>query len=437
MSTNKGLLENPNAATQANPQVAQPMTQTTATQPTVMTAAAAAPNSSPPVVPKTPGNRQLLSPLPGQQAAPSTDFNRQVADYEKAMGYDPKTMGVQGRVTDMVSDPNNPLLRQARNNANIQMAGRGLKNSSIALQAGEEAAYNAALPIAQADAEMAMQSRLAAFGAAVEDQQIMKQHGYDLEKMDKDYQNNRGLADQQFSFNKELQGREFGHAEEMQGREFGHAERMQGRDFQHDIARAEQDFGYNKHLQAIDLATRERIAALDRATTERIADKDLAAREREANAQREWAKSERIAQNIFTAEEQFKQNEFSAGQASLEMAWKSTEAGVERDALWDRMITELDRNAEQAGLDRASRERIAAMQNSGNRNISAIGSITDIMAAGRAAEGHAAASGAKNAGAYIDQIRRNTQNDIDTALKLWENAGVDNPGQYVPTGYGY
>jgi hypothetical protein len=430
----KGLLDNPNAVTQENP-----MLQTTATQPSnvTMTGAAAQANKPPPVVPTTPGDRQLLSPLPGQSNGQTlgADFAKQVSDYENALGYDPETMSVEGRVARMVDDPNNPLLQQARNRSSQEMAGRGLRNSSIGLQASEEAAYAAALPIAQTDAQIAMQNRLAAFGAAVEDQQLMKQHGYDLEKIDKEYQNNRGLADQQFSFNKELQSREFTHAETLQERGFKHDSNMQANEFKHNIERMAQQFGYDKHLQSVDLASREKIAAMERQVRERIADKEIAARTIEAEKQRIWASAERQAQNIFAAEQQFAQNEFAAGQASLEMAWKSAESQQERDSLWERSVYELDRNAEQYGLDRESRERIAAMQQSGSNQISAIGSITDIIAAGRAAEGSAAASGAKNAGTYIDQIRRNTQHDINTALKLWENAGVDNPGQYVPTGY--
>lgn len=58
---------------------------------------------------------------------------------------------VSGQLTTLL-DKNSPYIQQARNMAARQANSRGLINSSIAAGAGEEAAINAALPIAQQDA---------------------------------------------------------------------------------------------------------------------------------------------------------------------------------------------------------------------------------------------------------------------------------------------
>lgn len=67
---------------------------------------------------------------------------------------DPSTQTVEGRFTNIMSS-GNPLLTQARTRTASDAAGRGLLNSSMAVQAGEMSAMNAALPIAQQDAGFA------------------------------------------------------------------------------------------------------------------------------------------------------------------------------------------------------------------------------------------------------------------------------------------
>lgn len=58
---------------------------------------------------------------------------------------------VEGRINKL-TDPNSPIIQQARFRANAAMNDRGLLNSSIAATAADSAAYEAAIPIAQADA---------------------------------------------------------------------------------------------------------------------------------------------------------------------------------------------------------------------------------------------------------------------------------------------
>ena len=65
---------------------------------------------------------------------------------------DPIKETVQGQMEGIMKS-DSPLVTGARTGANQQMNSRGLLNSSLAIQASDQAAYNAALPIAQADAK--------------------------------------------------------------------------------------------------------------------------------------------------------------------------------------------------------------------------------------------------------------------------------------------
>lgn len=75
-----------------------------------------------------------------------------------SVGYDPvattvdKPQTVQGQIADITTS-NSPLMQQAERRANERMVGKGLLNSSLAVGAGQSALYDAALPIAQQDAQ--------------------------------------------------------------------------------------------------------------------------------------------------------------------------------------------------------------------------------------------------------------------------------------------
>lgn len=61
---------------------------------------------------------------------------------------------VEGRLKSL-TDPNSPIIAQARARKMEEMAARGLQNSSMALGAADAAAYDVAVPIATADAATA------------------------------------------------------------------------------------------------------------------------------------------------------------------------------------------------------------------------------------------------------------------------------------------
>lgn len=65
---------------------------------------------------------------------------------------DPTKETVQGQLEEIMKS-DSPLVAQGRTRSNQEMNARGLLSSSMAIQASDQAAYNAALPIAQADAK--------------------------------------------------------------------------------------------------------------------------------------------------------------------------------------------------------------------------------------------------------------------------------------------
>jgi len=86
-----------------------------------------------------------------------------MGDLPKAETYTPNTLGtptqvnvgpyqtVAGQLSNIM-DPNNPIIMGARTQALQQANANGLLNSSMAITAGQDAAYKAAIPIAEQDA---------------------------------------------------------------------------------------------------------------------------------------------------------------------------------------------------------------------------------------------------------------------------------------------
>lgn len=100
---------------------------------------------------------------------------------------------VEGRIQSILAT-NNPIIQSARTRALETANGRGLLNSSMAVQAGEQAAQQAALPIAQADAATA--AKAASYNADEPNQVALK---------NVDAQNQRGLQQLQMENSKLLQ----------------------------------------------------------------------------------------------------------------------------------------------------------------------------------------------------------------------------------------
>ena len=80
------------------------------------------------------------------------------ADTAKGFDYNVNNnMKVSDQIQGLIA-AESPLMQQAENRAMQQMNQRGLLNSSMAVGAGQSALYDAAFPIAKADAEMQQRS---------------------------------------------------------------------------------------------------------------------------------------------------------------------------------------------------------------------------------------------------------------------------------------
>lgn len=94
-----------------------------------------------------------LQPLQPLTETPDPNAQTPGAYTPERVDINPETDTVQGQLKTITSS-GGPLMEQARTRALQFMNDRGTLNSSMAAQAGEEAVYNTALPIAQADASI-------------------------------------------------------------------------------------------------------------------------------------------------------------------------------------------------------------------------------------------------------------------------------------------
>ena len=155
---------------------------------------------------------------PVQTALDSNPVTRQVQDKET----------VQGQLKSLF-DEGNPILVQARETAKRMAAGRGLQNTSIATQAGEQALISSALPIAQFDAT-------AQGNAAAANQQA---------------QNTFNLSERQTNQQSRLQGEQFGYSSQLSSQEARQRleEQAAGGDIQAKLELAK--FGYERNLTTL------------------------------------------------------------------------------------------------------------------------------------------------------------------------------------------
>ncbi len=102
----------------------------------------------------TPGSTTINPGTPVSSYTPA----QATAQQAQPTGYDPKRFAVaddqtvQGQLKGILSS-DSPLMQQAETRARQQVNQRGLLNSSLGIQAGQEAVIGAALPIAQQDAQ--------------------------------------------------------------------------------------------------------------------------------------------------------------------------------------------------------------------------------------------------------------------------------------------
>lgn len=100
-----------------------------------------------------PVNATAFDPIASAKAL--TDANK----VAPTLGTFDESKGVAGRVNTLVGQ-DNPLMQTARTQAAQESQRRGIVNSSLGVQAGEQAVINTATPIASADAQLNQQQNL-------------------------------------------------------------------------------------------------------------------------------------------------------------------------------------------------------------------------------------------------------------------------------------
>lgn len=159
------LANDPTNAQQAVVQGIQPPAQPQATPP-------------PPVAAPVPPAATAAQATSGIAPVSSVDTGQDLPGLQDA--------GVASRVTALTSQ-DSPLMKQART-AGLQAANaRGVLNSSIGIGASENAAYSAALPIAQQEAAQAQQSNQQRYDLAAQMARLRAQAGFESQARAENY----------------------------------------------------------------------------------------------------------------------------------------------------------------------------------------------------------------------------------------------------------
>lgn len=215
----------------------------------------------------TPQEPQLMSATAPRTAASSGVTSQQT---------------VAGQMGDLLSE-SSPYIQQARGRSTQQAAARGLQNSSIAAQAGEQAAISAALPIASQDAsthDVRERDRLAA-----ENNLIGMREGGDITSRLQSEAAQQQLTAQQRQIAQQQWLAQFDAQTQtaLQSVDLATRERMQAAGFTQEQALQAAQVASQQWLAQFDASTRERLQGLDNDVRLTLQQLDIDAQERVAN----------------------------------------------------------------------------------------------------------------------------------------------------------
>lgn len=178
------------------------MFQSPATGPTPTNPAATAPPPAPAPTPAPTGGGGIVNsatftgaaPMPTPPTVSGVSIGPQLQQVQA-------NQTVQGQLADILKT-GNPLLEGAKTRAAQAANARGLQNSSMAVQSGEEAIVNTAMPIAQQDAAVYQKQALVNQDISNQFLSMDKGAAYDLEKAYAAFQQNNYLFDKDASLKK-------------------------------------------------------------------------------------------------------------------------------------------------------------------------------------------------------------------------------------------
>ncbi|HWV16052.1 MAG TPA: hypothetical protein VN030_11545 [Cellvibrio sp.] len=203
---------------------------------------------------------------PGLDPVSATN-NVDFAKSQATLGSVGENATVQGQLGKILAS-NSPLLSRARADSNAAYAERGLNNSSIGVQAGEEAVIRTALPIAQQDAQTHANQDL-------ENQRSTNQFG------------ELGLNQEYTSLNQKNQN-DFTAQESALDRDYKTAERI-----------GAQDYNTSERVATQDFNNAERLDTQNYNTSERTAGQDFQSQENQAQADRNLASSKELSEQAY------------------------------------------------------------------------------------------------------------------------------------------
>lgn len=164
---------------------------------------------------------------------------------------DPKET-VMGQLTDLYTGNDNAILETARASARVQAEERGLSNSSLATQAGEQAVFSRAADIAAADA--GTYERAATQNAATRNQFALgeRQYQQNVDLSNLDTQQRMKLADQAFENQTKLSDQVFNQQTLLSAQGYEQALDLSVQDFREQSKLLMQEFGNQMQMSALD-----------------------------------------------------------------------------------------------------------------------------------------------------------------------------------------
>ena len=275
---------------------------------------------------------------------------------------------VAGQIQNL-TDPNSPLIQQARSRATQQANARGLINSSMALTGADSAAYDAAMPIAQADAAQA--SKVAGYNVDTANQFKVK---------DADTETQVGLA----NMGAKNQTSQFNVGQTNQALT---QERQQGFDLAKMSAQQQNDMAQLAAKQGYNLET---ITATQAADLQKLA-VQIEAQDRQAEAKFGYDKQ--------LVEIQKASNREIAG---IEAQYKNlTQASASASSIMNNLATNVSRIMENTSLDATAKQKAIDIYNANaTKALQLIGAV----------------SGDLELASYLDEVLGTTTPAPDTTL---------------------
>ena len=288
-----------------------------------------------------------------------------VANPNEIKGFTPGSVAsnqtIQGQMSGLL-DSNNPLLKRAKTKAAQAANSRGLLNSSMGVQAGEEAVLTAALPIAQFDAtQFSNQSKLnqdwqnkfGLEGNAYQYQTGLKEQDYQQQLGKGIYggASGTGLIGAQTSAQSQLQAEKSAQALAAQKQSEAHQASLQStelgfkgsestaqRGHELGIQTSQQQFqagesslerGQKSVMQQADIASQRERLATEIESRERVAGRQITHEQALAEADRQLKSQLQTSQQTFQAGESLLTREQQAEQQRLDIEAKKDQLATE------------------------------------------------------------------------------------------------------------